>query len=121
MTVEQLSVCRGEDDLEEAFAGYAGVVFEGAEDPPKHGPPTGTGDSPARASPLVQEELTPHNEEMLDPEPGTFPAYPAFSASLKTALRSGSRLKIKLAAFIARSITGSQSLATKLMRTFLSF
>ena len=93
VTVEELSVCRGEDSLEEPCA-----MFEEVEEV---GLPPATRRSPARALPLVQEEHNPDDEEMPDPEPG---AVPAISASIKTALRSSSRL----AASIARSVTGSQ-------------
>ena len=86
-------MCRGEDSQEEPYA-----MFEEAEEV---GPPAMTRRSPARALPLIQEEATLDDEEMLDAEPG---AAPAISTSIKTALRSSSRL----AASIARSVTGSQ-------------
>ena len=73
-------------------------MFEEAEE---YRPSTATRRSPARALPLIQEEVTPDGEEMLDPD---YAAVPAISASIKTALRSSSHL----AASIARSVTGSQ-------------
>ena len=86
-------MCRGGDGQEAPYA-----MYEEAEEV---GPPAVTRRSPARALPLIQEEAILDDEEMLDAEPGPVPA---ISASIKTVLRSSTRL----ASSIARSVTGSQ-------------
>ena len=94
-----MSACRGKTSLEDPCA-----IFEEVEE---CGPPAFTRRSPARALPLIPEDHIPGDGEMLDAEPG---AEPAISASIKTTLRSSSRIarsSSRLAASIARSVTGS--------------